>query len=411
MDSMIAILCFLETYVFDSFLLYDSTMNIGVFSYYYLPVVNGVTLTIADWKKWAKQDHVYCTVCIPKLHDTSHPDPDVFEYQAIPLWRRFGITVPLFPENAIMKSLTDKRVHILHVHHPFYIGNVALTIKRLLHIPLIFTYHSRYSDYVTSYFPLMSKKFARSMVNTILVRFMNCCDAVTVANTSLKYELLNMGVRVPIFEVPPGIDTDIYGHGDREKTRKRLGFSKNDTVLLYVGRLAREKNIYFLLRTFIKIHRSNTSVKLLLAGNGLESRQLHNLVHRKHMSDSVVFAEGESPDSIADIYAAADVFIYASQTETFGRVIGEAMSARLPVVALGGPSVNDIITNGVNGVVVFKKSTHIFARTVIELLRNKPQLTALGAAAELFAKKEYDSRVSWQKLYAVYQTVLAHSSK
>lgn len=381
-------------------------MHVGVFSYYYLPVVNGVTLTIADWKKWAQKDGIRFTICIPQLNDSIVATPDVFEYPAIRLYRKFGITVPLFPQKVVEQELANRNVDILHVHHPFYIGKLALAAKRVLGIPLVFTYHTRYSDYMMSYFPLVSKKFAKSIVTSFMVRFMNKCDAVTVSNDSLKHELLKQGVRVPIFLVPPGIDTAKYSTGDRDVTRTRLGISPDDTVLLYVGRLAKEKNIYFLLNALFRIHKNNPHVKLLCAGNGLEEKRIRAYAKRKKLESRIVLADHENPDSIAHIYAAADIFVYASQTETFGRVIVEAMSAKLPVVALSGPSIIDILKDGITGRIVFKKSIREFTKVVLEVIKNNKTMKSLGLQGQREAIKQYDSIVSWKKLRNVYETVL-----
>lgn len=382
-------------------------MQVGVFSYYYFPIINGVVLTIADWKTWAKTDQVSFTICVPSLNTKKYDDPDVFEYPSVPLYKRFGITVPFFPGGLVAKELRRRKMDILHVHHPFYIGNLALSAKRALNIPLVFTYHTRYSDYVRMYLPWISEHLVVSTVRFFMVRFMNQCDAVTVANDSLKHELLRQGVRTPIFLVPPGVDTKKYGRGDRARTRKRFGLKSRDTALLYVGRLAVEKNIYFLMHAFILLHKRMPNMKLLLAGSGPEERSLRTFVARKKLEKYVLFADKENPDTISGVYRAADLFVYASQTETFGRVIVEAMSVGLPVVALAGPSIVDILSDGITGRIVFQKSPKSFAQCIIDLVRNKKLMKEIGIRAKIEAIHQYDSSVSWKKLFDVYQSLIA----
>jgi len=370
-------------------------MNIGVFSYYFLPVVNGVTITIADWKRVGEKIGAHFILYEPGV-----------SYPAVGILKRFGITVPMFPELFIEKELRKQHIDILHVHHPFYIGNLALFAKIKLGIPLVFTYHTRYADYFSSYLPWFSGEIMSGIVTRILVRFMNACDAVTVANESLKQEILRQGVRTPIFIVPPGIDTYAFAVGDRTKTRKRFGLTTRDTVLLYVGRLAKEKNIYFLLRSFIYLHKQASNSKLLLVGNGPEEQRLRSYAKKNRLSGDIIFAVNETLQSIADMYAAADMFVYASQTETYGRVIVEAMAARLPIVALAGPSIIDLLQDGITGRIVFKRSPRAFAAVVVELVRNTVTQTFLGTHAQIESREKYDSAASWKALHFVYRAVI-----
>ena len=380
-------------------------MHIGVFSYYYLPVVNGVTITIADWKRLGEKAGAQFVVCVPRTGKEAHADRDVFAYPAVSLYKRLGITVPTFPEAQLEKELGRRRVDVLHAHHPFYIGNLALYFKKKLAIPLVFTYHTRYTDYFTSYLPWLSGNFFADIVTRIVVRFMNQCDAVTVANETLKQELLTKGVHTPIFIVPPGIDTKTFARGNRDAARGRLRIRKRDTVLLYVGRLAKEKNIYFLIRSFARIHRSAPSVKLLLVGHGLEETRLRKYAQKRGLANNIVFATQETVRTIPDVYAAADMFIYASQTETYGRVIVEAMAAGLPIVALAGPSIVDLLKDGITGRVVFQKSPRAFAAAALALIRDPDKRRFLATHAKKEAQTKYDSMVSWHLLSEVYQSL------
>ncbi|KKW10240.1 MAG: Glycosyl transferase group 1, partial [Microgenomates group bacterium GW2011_GWC1_49_7] len=162
--------------------------HVGVFSYYYLPIVNGVTLTIADWMRHAKRSGIQSTIFIPNLgSDVYRGVADVVPYPAVPLYRRLGITIPMFPETYVLREVLQRKIDLLHAHHPFYIGNLALTVKKQYKLPLVFTYHTRYSDYVASYMPALSPHMVQALTIKFLLRFLNQCDAITVSNTALKY--------------------------------------------------------------------------------------------------------------------------------------------------------------------------------------------------------------------------------
>ncbi len=385
-------------------------MHIGVFSYYYLPIVNGVTLTIADWMRHAKSSGIQSTIFVPNLgKDVYRDTKEAIPYPAVPLYRRFGITIPMFPETYVLQEISKRNINLLHAHHPFYIGNLALSVKKKYKLPLVFTYHTRYSDYVASYMPHMSPQTIQAFTIKFLLRFLNQCDAITVSNTALKYELLTNGVSTPMYVVPPGVETKRFATANRALGRKRLQADSKEKILLYVGRLAKEKNIYFLMRACASIVKKLPNVKCVFLGHGLEEAGLRAYAKKRGFAKNVVFATQETVETVPDIYAAADMFMYASQTETYGRVIVEAMAAGLPIVALAGPSIVDLLQDGITGRLVFKKSPRLFAQIVLELMKDTDKRTFLASHAQKEAETKYDSAASWDQLSAVYHTVLAKS--
>lgn len=385
-------------------------MHIGVFSYYYLPIINGVTITISNWRKLGEKAGHRFTIYIPQPGDKQKLDSAVVPYPAVSLYKRFGITLPLFAEQFVRSEMRQTRPDILHVHHPYFIGKLALIMKKLFGTPIVFTYHTRYADYARAYFPFLSRFVIRRLVTRMIVRFMNQCSAITVANASLQVELRRSGVKTPIFIVPPGIDTKTLALGNRAATRKRLGFRSSDFVLLYVGRLAKEKNIFFLLRAFIHIIKINPHVRMFLCGSGLETERIRSFAKRHRLEQKIIVGIDETPKTIRDIYAAADMFVYASQTETYGRVLVESMAAGLPVVALRGPSVVDIVEDGINGRVVWRSSPKVFAGVVTKLLGDRMYMKNLGSRAQQSARARFDSVASWKALSVVYESVLKSKS-
>lgn len=380
-------------------------MNVAVFTYYYLPLLNGVVLTIRDWYDKAIQGGDTATIFVPyigKKLKVSH----VYEYPAIPLYKRFGITIPTFPDQSIEQIFLKKKFDLIHVHHPFFIGSLALSFKKKYQIPLLYTYHTRVSDYIRTYFPFLSRQVIQFIVRISLVRFMNKTDAVTVANQSLIEELVKMGVTVPIYIVPPGVPTNVIANGDRLKTQKRFRIQKGSTVLLYVGRLAKEKNIFFLLKVFARLYADDRMLVFVLAGHGMDEQRIAAFIRKHKLDDAIILATHETPTTIPDIYAMADMFIYASQTETYGRVLVEAMAAKLPVVALHAPSVTGLVRDKINGRIVYKKTLAAYTNTVKELLADKKSRETYAAVGKKFAVAEHDSAVSWKKLMEVYRAIL-----
>jgi glycosyltransferase involved in cell wall biosynthesis len=137
----------------------------------------------------------------------------------------------------------------------------------------------------------------------------------------------------------------------------------------------------------------------------LEEEGIAAYARRRHLADAVHIITDRTPQNIADSYAAADIFVYASQTETFGRVLVEAMAAGLPIVALNGPSIMDLIADGINGVKIYRKSTRVFAGRVADVLNNPSRAASMGQQAQKDAREHFDNRVSWAKLSEVYRAV------
>lgn len=382
-------------------------MHVGVFTYYYLPIVNGVILTIADWKRELGKHGIATTIFVPQL-DLFAPiqDPDIVEYPAVPLYKKFGVTVPLFAQQLLPQELVKRNIDIVHIHHPSFIGRQAVAIARKLHLPVVFTYHSRYETYAKLYLPFVPTWVVDWVVKREVITFMNSCDCVTVALPSFEKELRLMGVNVPVRVVPIGIDVARFAKGDGSHIRTRMHVGKNDIVLLYVGRLAHEKNIDFLIDMFALLSRHRKNVHLCFVGKGPREKAVWKRIVRFGLERRVHIIAPEAYDRMPDYYACADIFVYASQTETFGRVYVEAMAAGLPVVALAMPALADVIEDGVSGVLVHTKTPAAFARAVEKLIENNHMRRRLGNAARVRAKKVFSLSSSGATLSGLYRSLV-----
>lgn len=385
-------------------------MNIAELTYYYLPIINGVTLTIDDWKKQAEGSGNSCTIFTSSLGPQLSRDPGVVEFPALSLHRKLGITIPLMPEIFLETEMRKRNIEIIHVHHPSVIGNLAIHLGKRLKIPVVFTYHSRYSDYVKLYFPSMPTWMVNSIVNRYLVHFMNRCQAVTVSLPYLKRELIRKGVKVPVYVVPIGIDTKRFASGDRAMARKELGLNKDDILILGVGRIMREKNWDFLLRAYRLVIRNYKNVKLCIVGKGTYFSKLLRLAVRLKITKSFTIVTAAQYSKIQDYYAAGDIYASTSLTETLGRIYLEAMAAGLPVVSLTTPNTRDLITNNVDGILVKSRMVKTLRFALEDLIKNPDKRKSLGGAAQIKAKKFFDVGYSWSILFKTYKDVLGHFS-
>jgi glycosyltransferase involved in cell wall biosynthesis len=164
--------------------------------------------------------------------------------------------------------------------------------------------------------------------------------------------------RVPCSVLPTGVDIARFGSASpaqREETRQRVGIAPDEVVLLYVGRIVREKNLVFLMRSLeplLNQEGGTPKVRLVLVGGGPDMEPMRKLAVQMNIADKVIFTDFVAPSSTLDYYAAADTFVFASRTETQGVSIAEALAAGLPCVVVGAMGAAEAVTDGVDGFIV-----------------------------------------------------------
>ncbi len=374
-------------------------MRIGLFTDTYVPQINGVTTTV----KWLVEEldrlgheaYVFC----PHYHRREPRDPRVIRFPAVPFvfHRESRVTFPLpLRARRIISSLD-----VVHSHTPFSLGTLALWAARRYRLPHVHTYHTLFVAY-RHYLPPPLRP-PRRLAEWVSAAFCNRCDVVTVESTPIKEELLRYGVRVPIRVFPFGVNLRLFSKPKERDLRRDLGLPADVRVALYVGRLALEKNIFFLLRAFAAMSRERDDVVFVLLGGGPATQALLREIKRLDLSEKV-FLPGYVPHEVlVDYYRSADIFIFASKTETQGLVILEAMAAGLPVIALQAMGVADIVQDGVNGLFA-PEDPEGFARVALEVLEDRALRERLREGA-LARARELSTEASTQRLLQVFREV------
>jgi len=256
---------------------------------------------------------------------------------------------------------------LIHVHSPFLLGRVGARYARKLGVPLVFTYHTLYDQYV-HYLPF-AKTFSRELAQKISRDFCNLCDLVIVPTDIVGDYLHDIGVLTPINRVPTGIKISDYQEGDRRWLQRQYKIKPNDKVLLFVGRLGKEKNIFFLMESFKILSNSIGNTVLVLVGGGPEEEELRDKAVELGIEKKVIFTGTLSPEDVINCYASASLFVFPSVTETQGIVIAEAKAAGLPVVAIKAYGVSEMVEDGVDGYLT-ELDQEQFASKVHMLLNN-----------------------------------------
>jgi glycosyltransferase involved in cell wall biosynthesis len=268
---------------------------------------------------------------------------------------------------------------IIHVHHPFLSGRLALSYARPLHIPIVFTNHTRYDLYAQAYLPLMPEEISEGLLRTYMPSFCDAVNLVISPSAGMEKVLRKLDVKSPIEVVPNGVELKRY-HNAEPLPRSDFGFEADDVLLIYVGRLGPEKNLDFLLRAFNGVTQAFDHVRLLILGDGPARPELESLASSLGLSACVRF-EGMVPyDRLPAYLAMSDAFVTASVTEVHPLSVIEAMGTGLPVLGIESPGVGDTVEDGRTGFLTDEDAI-AFAVKMTRLVTEHELRRKMGAAA------------------------------
>jgi glycosyltransferase involved in cell wall biosynthesis len=374
-----------------------------VFTDSYRPYTSGVVRSIDTFKNNLEAKDVLCYIFAPK-YPGCLSEERVYRFVSVPAPTNPGFRLALPLSLRIGGTLRGLELDLIHAHSPFLMGGLGARWARRLDIPLIFTYHTLYEEYV-HYFPLLNKP-ARTATRRHTIEFCNRSDMVIAPTTIIQDHLKKSGVRSPVKVLPTGVELRVFQGGDRKGFRKRHGINNGEPVLVYVGRLGREKNIAFLLRALSLVNERVRGARLVLVGGGPQRAELVETARGIGVESQVVFTGPMPPDRVKDSYAAGDIFVMASLTETQGLVIGEAKAAGLPAVAVNAQGVSEMVNEGVDGFLT-PLDEGVFAARVCRLIEDRELYRTFKSNA-LKKAEEMDASRAAENLLALYRSILGN---
>ncbi|RAV05090.1 glycosyltransferase family 4 protein [Paenibacillus sp. YN15] len=359
-------------------------MKIGLFTDTYYPQINGVATSVLMHKKFLEMlgHQVYVFTTTDPRADPH--EPGVFRVTSLPFAssRRIGI----FIHPKAISFIRRLGLDAIHTHTEFSLGIVGRTLAKLLKIPFLHTYHTIYENY-THYIVKFGvlEPAAKKLARSISTRFCNSADQVIVPTEKVRSLLLSYGVRPDIGVIPTPIDVSRFGSGsgssaELPELRASLGIEDGDKVLLYIGRMAKEKNVDLLLQHLQDyLLLAKEPVKLLLVGDGPERKRLEEIAEEYGIAHRTIFAGEVLWDRVCLYYRLGDVFVNASQSETQGITYTEALASGLPVVAMADPCLEGVIRHGANGFVFQEQAD--FIRYVEAILGDRLMQERMSAEA------------------------------
>ena len=361
-------------------------MRIGLFTNNYLPFCGGVTISVETLRRGLESCGHEVWTFAPRFPGAVDEAPRIVRFPSVPAgtYPEFTLAVPWAPRFARLVQSLDLDVY--HAHHPFLLGPAARRWARRAGRPLVFTYHTRYEKYA-HYVPL-TRPLVEAAAVRLSTRFASRADAVVAPSMLVHEHLRRRGVTTPISVVPTGVDLERFRPGDRAAARRALGLGLDDRLLLYVGRLDREKSVDSVLLAFDRIAGTVAPARLWLVGQGKEGEALRRLAERLPTGDRIHFAGVREHARLVPWYQAADLFVFASETETQGLVLAEAAACGLPAVAVTAPGCDEVVRDGESGILT-KGDPASLAEAAIGLLLDDERRTAMGARSRQIAEREF----------------------
>ena len=381
-------------------------MRVLFISDVYFPRVNGVSTSVRTFRQDLAGCGVETTLVAPDYGvDYEDTDPNVV--------RVSGARIPADPEDRRMRwgalkwTLDDLRrdaFDLVHIHTPFIAHYAGVKFARAAGIPCVATYHTFFEEYLHHYVPVMPRRVGRLLAKAFTRSQCRDVSGLIAPSEPMREVLLAYGVTTPIHVLPTGLPEDRFKPGNGARFRAEQGLPLDRPLITYVGRVAHEKNIEFLVNVCAEARRQVPNALFVIAGEGPAREPLRQLVTRMGLSDSVRFVGYlDRNTSLLDCYAAADVFVFASRTETQGLVLLEAMAQGTPVVSTAELGTKFVLQPGC-GALIVPERTPEFASAVVKVLQDKRLHDELGVRGRTYAQT-WSSRVLAQRLADLYRTV------
>jgi 1,2-diacylglycerol 3-alpha-glucosyltransferase len=387
-------------------------MRIGIFTDTYPPYINGVSTSIAMLEQaLEKKGHQVFIVTVndKALKYKYENENKIIRIPGIPTgiydYRLTGI----YPLRAIEK-IKKWNLDVIHSHTEFGVGTFARIIAKQLDIPLVHTYHTMYEDYIHYITGDYFKKPGKKIVEYLTKFYCDKTPTELIVPTKKTYDLFKNKYKVTrnVHIIPTGIEIERFYKEQYSKKvvsdlKKTIGLNEKDFVILFVGRLGKEKSVDFLIKCHKDIIKKNKEAKLIIIGHGPDEAAFKKLVLKEKLEDNIIFTGKVPWDQISLYYQLADVFTTASRSETQGLTVIEAMAASVPVVCADDESFKNVVIDDLNGFLFKNKKEYV--KSMLLLINDKDLLERFSSQARRSAEP-HSSKYFAEKVLDVYKIAI-----
>ncbi len=383
-------------------------MRVLFISDVYFPRVNGVSTSIRTFRSDLANEGVETHLVVPRYDELGDGAGEAN------VLRVSAARVPRDPEDRrlrwgeltrVLDALPREDFDLVHIHTPFIAHYAGTRFARRAGIPCVATYHTFFEEYLHHYLPLLPRRAGRVLARTFTRSQCAQVQALIAPSEPMRAVLGEYGITTPIHVLPTGLAADRFRAGDAQAFRAREGLEPKRPLVTYVGRVAHEKNIGFLVQVFVQVLAKVPQALLVIAGEGPAREALRAQVASLGLTQHVHFAGYLERDTeLLDCYAAADAFVFASRTETQGLVLLEAMAQGAPVVSTAELGTRSILLPE-SGALVVPEEREAFAAAVVRVLNEPGLREELSSRGRVYART-WSAAVMARRLKGLYTQLL-----
>lgn len=385
-------------------------MRIAMFTDAYYPRINGVTVSVHSYAaELTKLGHTVCIVCLDYSEEQqkksffSQKDSDQkspFKIVRIPSWSFSAISkedrVARFDKwRRVKKAMKTFKPDVIHINSEWVIGYFGAMFAHHYKVPFVFTFHTMWEDYLVNYVNFLPDFSLRKIGRSVVKFYLKRADLIIAPTEKISSVVHEYGIQKQVEILPTGIPDNLEKFSLIRQTALGLQLSKKcpqikgKKILLFVGRIVKEKNLSFLFDVLESVQKKFPKTALLFVGGGPYLEDLQELAAERKLSKSVAFAGYVPSPDLVYFYKMAQVFVFPSKTETQGLVTVEAMLSGLPVVAIGEMGTVDVM-QGDHGGFMVKDDVAEFSDKVVALLKNQQ-----------LRKKKAQEALDWGKKWKI----------
>jgi len=385
-------------------------MHILMLSDVYFPRINGVSTSIQTFNQSLISHGHTITLIAPE-----YPEEHQAGFEIIRIPSR---QLPFDPEDRLMSlraikklapELAERNFDLIHIQTPFVAHYAGIYLGRQLGIRTVTSYHTFFEAYFEKYLPWAPKSWLRSVARAYSRKQCNQVDGVISPSRPMLEKLKEYGVNNRSAVIPTGLPQACFNTVPDNHFRKRNDISDDAKLLLYVGRVAHEKNIDFLISMFRIVAEQSEHAELLIAGEGPALASLKNQAAQLGLANRVHFVGYlDRETELLECYQHSDIFVFASETETQGLVLLEAMASGLPVISVASMGSLDVLQDG-EGCHIAPLQEQPFAARILTLIHDPDDARQLSEKGRHYAST-WSAEAKAADMLHFYQRVTSETS-
>ena len=386
-------------------------MNILFISDVFFPRVNGVSTSINTFATELRALGHQVTLIAPSYTDEDKQEEWIVRVPSHKIYFDPEDRLMNFGKlKALLPWIRDKHFDVIHIHTPFKAHYVGIHFGKKLDIPVVETYHTFFEDYLHHYLPFIPQFISRKLARTISRRQCNAVDGIVSPSKPMLDVLKQYGIKTPAEVVATGLDDSSFANVDGDHFRMSHDIPLTQPVLLFVGRVAHEKNIGFLLEMHVELIKKHSDALLVITGEGPAEESIKHSIDKLGISNKVrMIGYLDRSHELIACYKAADIFVFASKSETQGLVLLEAMAQGTAVVAIAELGTKSILIEG-EGVLIAKDDINDFADKVSVLLFDAPKRQMIGEKGRQYAQEKWGAGILAKKVAKFYKSTINQKS-